>query len=155
MRQLNHRMAAEIGGSEWSDHPLPSELGAVAAKGFIETDGCYFLEELFQNGASVSQRDFPDQTGYECFINSVHVDDYVEGCYLAVALHFAETLLTVWRQRGLPKTLNVIVSSDEMGAVVKCHVVRDGQSWLAEDLNKYEEAIMKVDSTFKGRISEP
>jgi hypothetical protein len=147
-------MAAEMAGQEWVSQSLPPDLDAIAAKGFLEKDGCYFLSELFQKGASVSRRNFPDQTGYECFINSVHVDDYVESGYLSLALHFAETLLTVWRMRRLPNTLNVIVSSDEMGAVVKCHVVRKKQSWLGDDLNKYEEAIMEVDSTFMGRISK-
>ena len=88
-----------------------------------------------------------DKTGYECFINSVHVDDYVQCDYVAYACLFAEALLSTWRHSGARDIAQAIISSDEFGAVVKFHVARSGESWVNEELEKYEQALLVADSS--------
>lgn len=155
MRKFNQQMIFEIARQNWVFSELNSQLKKIVEKGFIEREKCFFLKELFNKSTNATQCDFPDETGYECFINTVHIDDYVEKNYIPVAWKFAEALIQKWRTEHFEMVLSVIVSSDEMGATVKCHLVRKNQSWIASDLNKYKDAVMIVDSRFTGDISMP
>ncbi|MFC5769825.1 hypothetical protein [Thauera sinica] len=92
----------------------------------------------------MSSQDFPDKTGYECFVNSVHIDDYVSAEYLTYAFIFVEDCFASWEREGRNESLLAIVVCDEFGAVVKLHVARDGESWTGNDLEKYEEGILIV-----------
>jgi hypothetical protein len=51
------------------------------------------------------------------------------------------------RVRRLPGVLPVrcVVGADLTGAVFRCHQCRPGESWLAGDLDGYEEPVVVVD----------
>ena len=153
MREMNQIMISEIEHANTCAQQLPRELDQIVADGFLESDGCFLLRALAKRDTNTSLQDFPDRTGYECFVNSIHLDDYVSENCLILAFAFAEALLSAWRKSGRDEPLKLIISSDEFGALVKCHVVRPSESWLAPDLERYEEAVLVVDSTFEGRIS--
>lgn len=106
-----------------------------------------------RKATSVSMADFPDRTGYECFVNSIHIDDYVTEGYLSFAFKFADALMFTWRKSQGAATLKVIISSDEFGAVVKGHIDRPGESFLAANLDGYGEAILIVDSSSEGDLA--
>ncbi len=55
---------------------LTHSLSSLLEKGFICKDECLFLLENFHK-AKVLNSDFIDKTGYECFVNKVHVEDYL------------------------------------------------------------------------------
>src|SRR6185312_7145340 len=57
---------------------LPDRLSEMIATGFVEHHGCVFLSELFKTSKAVTEEDFPDKTGHECFVNHVHIDDFVD-----------------------------------------------------------------------------
>lgn len=120
----------------------------LLASGFFIDDGCAFLAALQTRGGNSRLDSFPDRTGYECFINSIHIDDYVASDFVLQACLFVEALFESWR--GVEGTgcrkLQAIISCDEFGAVVKFCLVRDGESWLSDDLEKYEEGILVADS---------
>ena len=56
---------------------LPQKLLMVLNGGFVEEDQCVFLSSL-KKRTPVKRIDFPDCTGYECFVNHIHVEDYLE-----------------------------------------------------------------------------
>ena len=67
---------------------LSPELSSALASGFVEENGCVLLAS--EASASVVARDAgQDDTGYECFINHLHVKSLVEAVEFARRLKSA------------------------------------------------------------------
>lgn len=59
------------------------------------------------------------------------------------ALLFVSEVFSLWRGfKFLSGNFAAIVLLDERGVVVKFHLVRGDESWLASDLERYEEAVL-------------
>jgi hypothetical protein len=56
--------------------PLSDQLNTIAS-GMVVIDGCYLLSREAKKNINARVSDFSDKTGYECFVNHVHIDDYV------------------------------------------------------------------------------
>lgn len=149
MLRSNKKMSDALDSMNRDIKVLPPELLSLISQGFCKRDGCTLLAALANKGTNAALNDFPDKTGYECFINSLHVDDYVKNNYLSYACLFVEELLNAWRKFNENENATVIVSSDEFGVVVKFHVSRNGESWVGEDLERYEEPIFIVSSSLR------
>lgn len=147
--KLNATMRGVLSSDIPAADGLPPELLEISTDGFREADGCVVLDALFRRGVNAGVDDFPDRTGFECFVNSIHIDDYVDARYLSTAFLFVDACLARWRKQGLSGTMRAIVSCDEFGANVKFHLAREAESWLAEDLEGYEDPILVVDSDDK------
>ncbi|MDH4610373.1 hypothetical protein [Pseudomonas sp. BN102] len=144
--KINERMAevmADIGFEEMS---IPTALVEILKEGFIIKGECVVLAALAKMCGSVSLADFPDKTGYESFVNSIHIDDYVESEFLHRAISFSRALIDIWKVSGIDGDIRVIICGDELGAVIKFHFVREGEDWVSSDLELYEDAVMVVDS---------
>ncbi len=143
---MNKKMVNEMQNLSWEGKGLPPELSHILDLGFINRDGCILLASLAKLDTNVSKDDFPDNTGYECFINSIHIDDYTQHDYIVTACLFVEALFSAWKKSFASSPILAIISSDGSGALVKFHVVRDGESWVSQELDGYEEAILVTDS---------
>ena len=64
---------------------LSPELSTILDVGFVEEKGCVLLASKARGSAS-ARAAAEDETGYECFINHLHVED------LGEALEFARRL---------------------------------------------------------------
>ncbi len=126
---------------------LPEIFEGMIELGFLAGDGFVLLAAMANRGTNATPDDFPDKTGYECFINSIHVDDYVDADYLVYACRLVEDFFAAWRRTEKKEVLRAIISSDEFGATVKFHVHRDFESWISEDIEAYENAVLVADST--------
>lgn len=140
--KCNLLMMKEISKSNWKDISLPEELQSWIERGFVRDEGCVFLTALFNTNPGRNR--LVDRTGVECFVNSFHIDDYVSERYLDYACLFCNKILGKWHDNNEPDVLNVIISLDEFGAVIKAHVKRNGESWLVDNLDKYEEAVLET-----------
>lgn len=129
---------------------LDGELADIARSGFVVRDGCVFLRSLESFQMHISLKSFPGRTGYECFVNSIHTDDYVNANFLACALSYLSLVFEAWNKSGLPGVLQGTISGDEFDATVKFHLLRPGETWLSDDLEGYEEAVLTVESTDEG-----
>ena len=147
MLRMNKKMSDLINDMSCKTKSLPADLSNHISMGFCKRNGCQLLSALSNKQVNVDLNNFPDKTGYECFFNSVHIDDYVESNYLDNAFLFIDELFKAWRQHDKNELLNAIVSKDEFGLVVKFHLERIGESWVSDNLEKYEDAILIVDST--------
>jgi hypothetical protein len=127
--------------------PIDPRLSKIAELGFIELDGCFLLKELANVTTNANTNDFPDKTGYECFINHIHIDDFTTENVSATSLVFASRLLSKWTQTNFGGQLVVIVGGDHEAAVVRCHRERQNESWLAQDLDGYEQAVLEISSS--------
>jgi len=133
----NKRMLEMLQSIE--EPPLDPRLGDLLAAGFVEHTGGTFLGSYKSRLDAASRDDFEDMTGFECFINHVHVDDYVTASgrsLVAQGMRFAKTLAD--KLRGLGR-YTVIISSDGDTCSVRFHRSRAGESWLADDLETYRD----------------
>ena len=120
----------------------------------VTIDGSILLADEYERSRSVSFKDFPDRTGYECFVNHVHVEDYLDDAGLgsnailkqgiALANKIVEKLLPLFPD----KLFKVIVAANESGCSVRFHMIRSGENWLSDDLDKYgQEAILVLETS--------
>jgi len=118
---------------------LSPELSRVLAGGFVEERGCVLLASEAHNAAWTRVADTHDETGYECFINHLHIESLQE------ALELARRLIEALAERFTGR-FAVIVSFDGREATVRFHRLRAGQAWLSDNLEEYEEGIAVLDS---------
>jgi hypothetical protein len=142
--KTNQRMNALMQGEHRID--LPAKLSDLLSAGVVDRDGCVFFAELAKRASNASRSDFPDLTGYECFVNHVHIDDYVEDAdpqtLAAMGVTFARRLCELLSERS--GDFNVIVGSDELSCSVRFHLVRAGEAWLSDDLESYRDEAIAV-----------
>ena len=128
-------------------YPIISSLKAIADDGFVQKEGCYILNALSSGFTNVKRESFPDCTGYECFVNSVHVEDHDDKEPLMQAILFVKQVFSVWNTSTQNLTLIAIVSADEFSVVAKFHVSRPTEQWLSDNIEGYGDPIMSVNST--------
>lgn len=122
---------------------LESPLQEILSEGFLVINDCYVLKGLFEQQNHVSVSDFVDKTAYECFINSIHIDDYVKNDFFIQAMFLTERLILEWNKLTNHLVLQVIISETDFGVNVKFHVLRQNEIWIdGRELNKFSEAVM-------------
>lgn len=125
---------------------LQAELAAVAELGFTRREDCIIF-----SGQHGSQSNFPDSTGYECFANHIHIDDFVSesssGHLVEQALALAVSLNERLCKFSPNTAFRFIIAANQDGCTLRFHVIRAGEQWETEDLALYsEEAVAVVDS---------
>ena len=139
--RTNQNMRGFLNGLQTDKPTLSRELSSVLSAGFVEEKGCVLLAtQARDTRPAFARATTEDETGYECFINHVHVER------LGEALEFARRL-----SKALAATFAydfvVIVSFDGRQATVRFHRLRKGQTWLTDNLEEYrEEGIAVIDS---------
>jgi hypothetical protein len=144
--KMNARMASLLECSSLAD-PLHPSLQEIVDHGFVRVDDCSLIVDLLPESTNVTRFSFPDRTGYECFINSVHVEDYSDQNPLGQAYELVMRVFDAWRHYEPGQTLVAVVSVDELSVVVKFHMKRLGEQWVGENLDAYEDPIMTVESS--------
>lgn len=147
MINMNKKMDAEYRRLSESGIDLHGALGEIVHGGFCSEDGCFFLKKCFEVDTNVSRKDFFDKTGYECFINSINIDDYVDSNYLEYGVLFVRNVFSLWNSFEKNKKFISIVSLSDFGLKVKFHLARPDERWLDENLEGYENSILVVDSS--------
>ncbi len=149
MLKINLKMKQKMKELKENHLVLTDELQSIISSGFIEKEHCVFSKKLMNYSSSASKKHFQDCIGFECFVNSLHIDDYVDKDYLEYAILFCNSLLISWRSFNPNNKLNVIISLDEFGASVKFHLNRNGEMWLSEELESYDEPVLITNSFIK------
>jgi hypothetical protein len=144
--KINSAMKSHLKGAKF-DQLLEPSLKAIADAGFEQRDDCHVLGALLALAKHVRRATFYDCTAYECFVNSVHVEDYEPKLPLIQAIQFVMRVLTVWNASTPRLTLIAIVSADELSVVVKFHVKRPAEQWLSENIDGYDDPVMSIEST--------
>lgn len=117
---------------------LPQRLLAVLSAGFVDEEQCVFLSALKQT-APVERADFPNRTAYECFVNHIRVEDYLEngglppvemvGRGIALARELKSRLCELHRT----KHFRIIVAAHDITCSVRFHTVRPDEEWVDKD----------------------
>lgn len=123
-------------------------LYELLSSGFILMDDCYVLKKFYEGNKHIKASDFVDRTGYESFINSFHIDDYIEDDFLNQSIFCAKLLFEEWKKLSTNVSLEVIIIETDFGFNIKFHSIRDNEIWINEDdLDKFSESIMICRST--------
>ncbi len=118
---------------------LSPKLSSILNAGFVEEKGCVLLASEKRDSGS-DRAATQVETGYECFVNYVHVESLDEA--LEFARRLKEALAAIFAG-----DFAVIVSFDGREATVRFHRLRAGQTWLNENLDEYrEEGIAVIES---------
>ena len=117
---------------------------------FVTDGDSVLLRSCWKGAQHILPSDFSDRTGYESFINHVHLPWSNEDEVFS-ALNFVFEL-----RRGLggfdaERDFRVILAAGADDCTVRFHEIHPNEAWLADDLESYpEEAILTVDA-FAGR----
>jgi hypothetical protein len=123
--------------------PIMAPPGTAAMPSVIVVGDSVFLREEYQKATHVKRTDFQDATGYESFINHIHLPYDRTRKSLLSCLRYAIALQKVLHQET--GDFLVIVSISDNDCVVRFHRLRPNETWLAGDLEKYrEEAILTL-----------
>ena len=102
---------------------------------------------------NVKLENFPDKTGFECFVNHIFVEDQHEGSvrdrqgHLKQAIAFALATDNQLRSVFPARSFKVIVAANAVSCGVRFHIERPGEEWLASDLDGYgQEAILVLET---------
>ena len=144
--KINSAMKKQLKGTKF-DQLLEPGLKAIADVGFERKDDCHLLRALLALAKDARRDTFYDRTAYECFVNSVHVEDYETRMPLIQAIQFAVRVLTVWNTSAPRLTLIAIVSADELSVGARFHVKRPTEQWLSENIGGYDDPVMSMEST--------
>lgn len=126
--------------------PLAPRLADLLQADLVLEDGCWFLQPLRDGAQTATLAAFPDRTGFECFVNHVHIGDFVEEQDDVNELHrqgllWAGLLVEKLKPHG---SFNIIVSCVELDCSVRFHRTRAKERWLVEDLDTYREEALLV-----------
>ena len=134
---VNYLMLPQLESICWEDIEklnLPYELNDIVEQGFVELHGCFLSKKLLSYCNSVTPDVFEDEIAFECFVNSIHIEDYVSEKYLQYSIIFCNSIIKKWSENYVD-CLNVIISLDDetLFPTIKFHLRRKGVSWLDED----------------------
>lgn len=129
------------------DGPLDPSLKALLESGFSRLGDCELLTGLLARIQNAGLKDFPDAVGFECFVNSIHIEDYDQDEPLSQAIVFVRELFKTWYETKSHQILVAVISADDDSIVVRFHLNRPDQQWLNDDLERYLDAILQVDSS--------
>lgn len=147
MKKFNRRMAKAFEEVNLARSELSVSLRDIATSGFVEVEGCVFVNALWKRETNASHYSFFDDIERECFHNSIHVEDYVSSNLLANACLYVGALFREWQMYDKHRVLQAVISFNGVQTVVKVHLFREGESWVSENLEAYEEAILLWDSS--------
>jgi len=115
---------------------LNRRLAGLLRKGIVEKSGCVLLRACIGTSTTFLQSGM-DRTGYESFINHVHISS------LPQAWEFARKIASRLKRRS--GKFSVIVSFDGKEATVRFHKNRSKEpEVLNPDLESYKEAIALI-----------
>src|SRR5690606_37457150 len=98
MNMFNLQMFRLIYNLIVKDQKLDGSLKHLISEGFIINNQSFLLKKLLIQQSHIKLSDFVDKSGYECFINSLHIEDYVNDNFIIQAFIFSKTLIEEWME---------------------------------------------------------
>lgn len=137
----------------------PPQLDAALARllqpGIVQVEGSWLLASQVQSSQPTQHQHFPDRTGYEAFINHLHIADILEAGaeestarILSQAVAFARGLEALVAPHGPFEIVVAIDKESPSDCNVRFYRRRPGETWIADDLEGYKEEGILVLDTF-------
>jgi len=146
--KMNQRMSALLRQADipvtFFDDPAPGPLSMPV---LAEVGEFVLLKNQYETNKHVSPADLPDKTGYECFINHVHLPFDGTDASLKSCLSYAIALQKGLARIAKNRSFQVIVAVEDHGCTVRFHQLRQGEAWIAEDLEGYaDDAVLLLET---------
>ena len=147
--KTNQRMRGLLQGIQKSmgREELAPGLRSLIDQGLRNVKHCTILA-AFANAARLhTVEDLQDRTGFECFVNHLHLKDYVRGpmeAQLRQALLLLDELKRLLRATGGGQNYEFIVGCNDDGCIVRFHTLRPSETYLDDDLESYSEDALLV-----------
>ena len=131
---------------------LPQKLLSILNEGFVEEAQCWFLSAL-RREVPVQRADFTDRTAFECFVNHIHVEEYLENGglppleMLGRGIALAKELKARLTRRQGAEHFRIIVAFHGPTCTVRFHTIRPDEKWVDKDANGYETDAVAVFDT--------
>ena len=140
----NGAMEEMLADINWRERvAVPAEVDEMIDAGVIEENGCVPFRRLAE--ATHPGRDrFPDDTGYEAFVNHFHLDADTPTGAVKLGHRVAHTVARLLRV-NVDRPCRVILALDGASASIRFHVRREGEEWLSADLEGYAEPVLVLD----------
>jgi len=147
------------------DVPLPPKLRKIVNTGLVKAYGCIYLKAMARAQGFTKTRTksgpidfgiFQDRTGFECFVNKLHIEDYDYKNPVAVGVSFIREVSCLLRKYFPERKFRWIIGVQDYSDVileggyqppgelicdVRFHTLRDGEIWLLDDLDGYNECV--------------
>ncbi|HOZ68408.1 MAG TPA: hypothetical protein PK328_03560 [Chitinophagaceae bacterium] len=123
-------------------------MSDILSQWFVEVEGSYFFKILYEKQKGhLDKSNFIDKTGFECFVNSFHVDDYTSKEFLEQSLLFAQLVFEKWLITNKELILKCIISETNTGVNIRFHIQRTNENWILDnDLENFEEGVFIMTS---------
>lgn len=144
--KMNNKMRGLIESA--GNESLPEELCMLLDGGFKAVDGCLFFKGLYELRGKTHPGQFPDATGYECFVNHFHIHMFTEENLPALAMACLRRIRIHWDREASATPIRVIISltPEDYACTVRFHARRPGEEWAKEDLEEYsKEGVLVAD----------
>ncbi|MCB9228345.1 MAG: hypothetical protein H6618_01905 [Deltaproteobacteria bacterium] len=139
---------ANIANIETLRTTIPTELEELLSEGVENVEDCIFLKCNVGNLSNVKKTDFPDNTGLECFVNKINIDNYTDddpsvSDMLKIGIS-AINLIKCYLQNKDDKFAIIysVQDDDFIAASLRFHKCRDGETWISDNLEGYEDATL-------------
>ena len=157
MIRMSKTFAARWKAAEM-DGPAPGvvldpRLATLIEAPFVRRAGCLLLEPLAMNATGADA--FPDRTGYEAFINKLHVEDYVDepsgtdDRLVTLLRQGVRAAIDLSKRLELAGPYRVLLSldPDERTVTLRFFERREGEPWGSGDPDSYAlEEVAMVDT---------
>ena len=141
--------------------PLHAALKQIVDSGLFENEGCFFLNALLNEGLDIKSalEKNEDRTGLECSINNLYIQSIIytnpynalidSNTVLNQGIHYAIYLSERISSFGHFKIILSFATGNEKDRIIDCsvrfHLIRQGESWISQNLEDYtEEAILVI-----------
>jgi hypothetical protein len=132
--------------------PLKTDAVATNIPELELFEDCVLLRNDFERNRHVKISDLLDKTGFECFINHIHLPfrsttESLVSC-LAHAVSIEKALIPLAQNRRFRVIVGISVddSSSERNCTIRFHQIRSGEGWVADNLEGYEsDAVLVFD----------
>ncbi len=150
MNSVMKRMLEHFGVNSISLDVIPDDLDVfedIVKEGIVEEGGCILLRQNLSQYKNSKIKDFPDLTGYECFINKIHVDDYLNTSDPKVLLEYTLRLAQYFVKQlaKFNEKIQIVIGfqlDDILTSSIRFHKVRNNEFWLNSNLESYKEGIL-------------
>jgi hypothetical protein len=123
---------------------LPARLRELLKGGIVVRNDCFFLKSLLDKSKSARLADFADRTGFECFVNHFHIDDYSTANQLPLSLSVITATSRLIKKRCQKRKIYAVLGMDGDSVNLRFYTFRRNESWLGSDLEKYEDAVCLI-----------
>ncbi len=163
-QHMKDLLGADATHPERIQMPVPNALTETLEEGFKEVDSCIvpasFPQEAIWSPARPRVDNLDDETGFECLLSHVHVDDPATSVTNApmltrMAIAYAFLVRSTLERSGIAGNIRFIVGTELPSAetaratpscTVRFHRIRPGQAWLSDNLEAYgTEALLGMD----------